>query len=71
MRVHPINMKIDSDGFFENTPASIDLGRGDDEWSATYTNALGYVDSLFRFGDGVLDASVVMVKQTTSIRATC
>lgn len=71
MNVRPNAVSFKSDGYFENSRGVIDYWRGDDEWSATTTNDLRYVDSIYRFGDGVLNVSVVFVKQITSIRAEC
>jgi hypothetical protein len=71
MKVGPSAVSLNSDGYFKNSRASIDLWRGHDEWSATTANDLKYVDTIYRFGDGVLNVSVVFQKQITSIRAVC
>mgnify|MGYP001488399762 CR=1 FL=1 len=71
MNVLPNAVSFKSDGYFKNSRASIDLWRGHEEWSATTTNSLKYTDSIYRFGDGVLNVSVVFQKQITSIRAEC
>ncbi len=71
MKVLPNAVSFKSDGYFQNTRASVDLWRGYGEWSATTVNALTYVDSVYRFGDGILNVSAVFQKQITSIRAEC
>jgi hypothetical protein len=71
MNVRPNTVSFFSDGYFRNSRSVIDYWRGHDEWSASTKNELKYVDSVYRFGDGVLNASVVFVTQITSIRARC
>lgn len=69
--VLPNGISFKSDGYFENVRARIDLWDGYNEWSARSVNSLNYTDAIYRFGDGFLHASVVMVKQITSVRARC
>lgn len=71
MNVLPNAVSFQSDGYFANSRASVDLWVGYDEWSATTINNLKYVDTIYRFGDGVLNVSVVFQKQITSIRSRC
>ena len=71
MYVRPNAVSFKSDGYFKNGRASIDLWGGYGEWSATTINGLKYVDTIYRFGDGILNVSVVFQKQITSIRSQC
>lgn len=70
MKVRPNTVSFTSNGYFQKSRAGIDLWSGYDEWSATTTNDLNYVDAIYRFGDDVRNVSVVFVTQITSIRAT-
>ena len=68
--VHP-GVSFSAEGYLKNAKASIDLWRSPEEWSATFLNTFDYVDSIYRYGDGVLNVSIVFHKQITSIRAKC
>ena len=71
MNVLPNVVSFRSEGYFKNSRASIDLWAGYGEWSATTINDRKYVDTIYRFGDGILNVSVVFQKQITSIRSQC